>query len=113
MEGGQFFCERLLPRFKMAAFRTVPERLLRPVARSISSRNAEIISVKPTFGKPRMYRAALCKELGKPLVVEQVPAAEKLKASQVTLFSKSRNLNVVFCFSNFSADAQKNKGHFI
>lgn len=31
-----------------------------------------------------MYRAALCKELGKPLVVEQVPAAEKLKASQVT-----------------------------
>ena len=68
----------------MAAFRTVPERLLRPVARSISSRNAEIISVKSTFGKPRMYRAALCKELGKPLVVEQVPAAEKLKASQVT-----------------------------
>ena len=84
MEGGQFFCERLSPRFKMAAFRTVPERLLRPVARMISSRNAEIISVKPTFGKPRMYRAALCKELGKPLVVEQVPAAEKLKASQVT-----------------------------
>lgn len=104
MEGGQFFCERLLPRSKMAAFWTVPERLLRPVARSISSRNAEIISVKPTFGKPRMYRAALCKELGKPLVVEQVPAAEKLKASQVRIAVHSCGINfadILMCLGKY------------
>ncbi|RMX41067.1 hypothetical protein pdam_00003306 [Pocillopora damicornis] len=104
MEGGQFFCERLLPRSKMAAFRTVPERLLRPVARSISSRNAEIISVKPTFGKPRMYRAALCKELGKPLVVEQIPAAEKLKASQVRIAVHSCGINfadILMCLGKY------------
>jgi len=33
-----------------------------------------------------MYRAALCKELGKALEVEEVPATEKLKASQVCEF---------------------------
>lgn len=80
-------CERLDPvakRSKMAAFRTVPERLLRPVARALSARNSEFLTSKATLGRPRMYRAALCKELGKPLVVEQVPAIEKLKASQVT-----------------------------
>lgn len=70
-------------RSKMAAFRTVPERLLRPVARALSARNSEILAPKATLGRPRMYRAALCKELGKPLVVEQVPATEKLKVSQV------------------------------
>lgn len=88
----------------MAAFRTVPERLLRPVARSISSRNAEIISVKPTFGKPRMYRAALCKELGKPLVVEQVPAAEKLKSSQVRVAVHSCGINfadILMCLGKY------------
>ena len=67
----------------MAAFRTVPERLLRPVARSMSGRKSEFLAPKSTFGAPRTYRAALCKELGKPLVVEQVPATEKLKDSQV------------------------------
>jgi len=67
----------------MAAFRTVPERLLRPVARALSARNSEFLASKGTLGRPRMYRAALCKELGKPLVIEQVPAAEKLTASQV------------------------------
>lgn len=68
----------------MAAFRTVPERLLRPFARALSAGNSEFLASKATLGRPRMYRAALCKELGKPLVVEQVPAIEKLKASQVT-----------------------------
>jgi len=67
----------------MAAFQTVPERLLRPFARTISARSREFLAPSPLIGKPRMYRAALCKELGKPLVVEEVPATEKLKASQV------------------------------
>jgi len=67
----------------MAAFQTVPERLLRPFARTISARSREFLAPISLIGKPRMYRAALCKELGKPLVVEEVPATEKLKASQV------------------------------
>ena len=69
----------------MAAFRTVPERLLRPVARSLSARSGEFLAPNSSLSKPRMYRAALCKELGKPLVVENIPATEKLKASQVCI----------------------------
>ena len=79
---------------KMGAFRTVPERLLRPVARALSARNSEFLASKATLGKSRMYRAVLCKELGKPLVVEQVPAAEKLKASQVS----RHGVNLWCCF---------------
>ena len=70
----------------MAAFRTVPERLLRPFGRTVSARRREFLAAPNSFiGKPRMYRAALCKELGKPLVIEEVPATEKLKASQVRI----------------------------
>ena len=67
----------------MAAFRTVPERLLRPFARTVSARNREFLAPCSSIAKPRMYRAALCKELGNPLVVEEVPSAEKLGASEV------------------------------
>ncbi|XP_078384582.1 quinone oxidoreductase-like protein 2 homolog isoform X2 [Oculina patagonica] len=88
----------------MAAFRTVPERLLRPVARSLSARNSEFLAQKTTFGAPRMYRAALCKELGKPLVVEQVPATEKLKASQVRIAVHSCGINfadILMCLGKY------------
>ena len=78
----------------MAAFRTVPERLLRPVARALSARNSEFLASKAIHGKSRMYHAVLCKELGKPLVVEQVPAVEKLKPSQVS----RHGVNLWYCF---------------
>ena len=68
---------------KMASFRTVPERLLRPAARSVSAGGRGFLSPRTSIGKPRMYRAALCKELGKPLVVQEVPATENLKSTQV------------------------------
>ncbi|KAJ7376390.1 hypothetical protein OS493_034912 [Desmophyllum pertusum] len=77
----------------MAAFWTVPERLLRPIARAMSARNSEFLGPKSTLGTPRMYRAAVCKELGKPLVVEQVPATEKLKGSQVRVAVHSCGIN--------------------
>ena len=68
---------------KMASLRTVPERLLRPAARSVSAGGRGFLSPRTSLGKPRMYRAALCKELGKPLVVQEVPATENLKSTQV------------------------------
>ena len=68
---------------KMASLRTVPERLLRPAARSLSAGGRGFLSSRTSLGKPRMYRAALCKELGKPLVVQEVPATENLKSTQV------------------------------
>ncbi|XP_020611230.1 quinone oxidoreductase-like protein 2 homolog [Orbicella faveolata] len=88
----------------MAAFRTVPERLLRPVARALSARNSDFLASKATLGRPRMYRAALCKELGKPLVVEQVPAVEKLKASQVRVAVHSCGINfadILMCLGKY------------
>lgn len=68
---------------KMASLRTVPERLLRPAARSVSAGGRAFLSPSMSLGKPRMYRAALCKDLGKPLVVQEVPATENLKSTQV------------------------------
>ena len=71
---------------KMASLRTVPERLLRPAARSVSAGGRGFLSPRTSLGKPRMYRAALCKELGKPLVVQEVPATENLKSTQVCFY---------------------------
>jgi hypothetical protein len=67
----------------MAAFRCPPERLLRPIAQVITARTTQ--SLKPAIccTSRRMYRAVVCKELGKPLVVEDFPAVERLKSSQV------------------------------
>jgi hypothetical protein len=47
-----------------------PERILRPLYRGAS-------------GSTRSYRAAVCKTLKKPLVVESLPAVQELKNSQV------------------------------
>ena len=48
-----------------------PERILRPLLRVF----------KP--GSVRSYRAAVCKTLKKPLIVEELPAAPQLKNTQV------------------------------
>ncbi|KAK2571543.1 Quinone oxidoreductase-like protein 2-like protein, partial [Acropora cervicornis] len=88
----------------MAAFRTVPERLLRPFGRSVHAKNVYFLSPFSEAFKPRMYRAAMCKELGKPLVVEDVPATEKLEASQVRIAIHSCGINfadILMCLGKY------------
>ncbi|XP_067025800.1 quinone oxidoreductase-like protein 2 homolog [Acropora muricata] len=88
----------------MAAFRTVPERLLRPFGRSVHAKNVDFLSPFSDAFKPRMYRAAMCKELGKPLVVEDVPATEKLEASQVRIAIHSCGINfadILMCLGKY------------
>ena len=67
----------------MAAFRTPPERLLRSVVKAFSANGNLYYNPRLTPSGRRMFRAAVCKEIGKPLVVETVPAIENLKESQV------------------------------
>ena len=63
----------------MAAFRSPPERLLRPAVQAVAARR------RMNFPPSRMYRAAVCRELGKPLVIENLPATSKLKSTQVKI----------------------------
>ncbi|KAM7429867.1 hypothetical protein ABFA07_019361 [Porites harrisoni] len=88
----------------MASLRTVPERLLRPAARSVSAGGRGFLSPRTSLGKPRMYRAALCKELGKPLVVQEVPATENLKSTQVRVAIHSCGINfadILMCLGKY------------
>ena len=72
--------------FKMAALRTPPERLLRPFVRAVSAHGRQTLTPRTQPNGKRMYRAAVCKDLGKPLIIEDVPAVEKLKSSQVCIY---------------------------
>ncbi|XP_068758853.1 quinone oxidoreductase-like protein 2 homolog [Montipora capricornis] len=88
----------------MAVFRTVPERLLRPFGRSVSAKSLEFLAPCSDAVKTRMYRAAMCKELGKPLVVGEVPATERLEASQVRIAIHSCGINfadVLMCLGKY------------
>ena len=49
-----------------------PERILRPLYRGVRS-------------GMRSYRAAVCKTLKKPLVLEEMPSVQHLKNTQVSL----------------------------
>ena len=49
-----------------------PERILRPLYRGVRS-------------GIRSYRAAVCKTLKKPLIVEEMPAVQQLKNTQVSV----------------------------
>jgi hypothetical protein len=51
-----------------------PERILRPLFRAAK-------------GSVRSYRAAVCKTLKKPLIVDEMPAVQQLKNSQVLVIN--------------------------
>lgn len=59
-----------------------PERILRPLFRAAK-------------GSVRSYRAAVCKTLKKPLIVDEMPAVQQLKNSQV-------RIGVHYCGINFA-----------
>ena len=62
--------------------RRPPERILRPLYRKAS-------------GNVRSYRAAVCKTLKKPLIVESLPAVKELKNSQVLLIDILRACDAI------------------
>ncbi|EDO48177.1 predicted protein [Nematostella vectensis] len=77
----------------MAAFQCPPERVLRPLARAISAsqRRRQTYEKWPTGRKS--YRAVMCNELGKPLVVEDKFSTENLGTSQVRVAVHSCGIN--------------------
>ncbi|XP_031558901.1 quinone oxidoreductase-like protein 2 homolog [Actinia tenebrosa] len=88
----------------MAAFRCPPERLLRPLARAATARTSQPLMPALCRTSTRMYRAAVCKELGKPLVVEDFPVVQKLRDSQVRVAVHSCGINfadILMCMGKY------------
>ena len=68
--------------FEAMASRIVspPERILRPLLRGVAKTAV------------RTYRAAVCQNLGKPLVIQDLPAAKALKNGQVCTVADTQKL---------------------
>ena len=60
--------------------RSPPERILRPLLRGVAKTAI------------RTYRAAICQNLGKPLVIQDLPAAKALKNGQVCTVADTQKL---------------------
>ncbi|XP_071960252.1 quinone oxidoreductase-like protein 2 homolog [Antedon mediterranea] len=69
-------------------FRCPPELLLRA-----ATRRASVIKCKPVFSRTKTHQAAVCKELGKPLLITQVPSVQDLTGSQVRIAVRSCGIN--------------------